>query len=452
MTKEPHQHDDHAAPPGHVELPRPTVAPLVLTLGIALGGLGVATSPAFLVVGGVLLFIGLGMWIGQLLPGRGHLHEPLQAPALRPRPIEGRPGRVEAMRAGKPGYRFRLPEQVHPISAGVKGGIVGGIVMVAPAATYGLLSGHGIWYPANLLAGMVLPGVGEMSVAELEQLRPPLLALAIGIHITMSVIIGLIYGVLLPTLPPIPKPLALGGLLMPVLWTGVSFALLRSVNPQLFRGVDWPWFIFSQFLFGMTAAMVFIKTSGADPASATARRGDDSRSESTTYRPLRSGLFAGLVGGLWMPIPALVWGLISGRGIWYPLNLLAGMVLPGVDALPLADLEQFHGEWLLAAIGIHVAMSAGFGLLYGLLIPRLRPMPGPLAWGGLVMPMLWTGSSYGLMGVVNPVLQQKVEWPWFIVSQFVFGIVAAIVVLRSEMIYIAPAGRGDAANTDGTEP
>lgn len=429
MTNKQHQHDD-AAPPGHVELPRPTVAPLVLTLGIALGGLGVATSPAFLVVGVVLLFIGLGMWIGQLLPGRGHLHEPLQAPALRPRPIEGRPGRVEAMRAGKPGYRFRLPEQVHPISAGVKGGIVGGIVMVAPAAAYGLLSGHGIWYPANLLAGMVLPGVGEMSIAELEQLRPPLLALAIGIHITMSVIIGLIYGVLLPTLPPIPKPLALGGLLMPVLWTGVSFALLRIVNPLLFRGVDWPWFIFSQFLFGMTAAIVFM------------RAGES--------RPLRSGLLAGLVGGLWMPIPALVWGLISGRGIWYPLNLLAGMVLPGVDALPLADLERFHGEWLLAAIGIHVAMSAGFGLLYGLLIPRLRPMPGPLAWGGLVMPMLWTGSSYGLMGVVNPVLQQKVEWPWFIVSQFVFGIVAAIVVLRSEMIYIAPAGRGEAANTDGT--
>ena len=50
--------------------------------------------------------------------------------------------------------------------------------------------------------------------------------------------------------------------------------------------------------------------------------------------------------------------------------------------------------------------------------------------------------GYGLMGVVNPPLQQKVEWPWFIVSQFVFGVVAAVVVVRSEKIYIPPAGTG----------
>ena len=29
--------------------------------------------------------------------------------------------------------------------------------------------------------------------------------------------------------------------------------------------------------------------------------------------------------------------------------------------------------------------------------------------------------SFRLMGVVNPLLQQRVDWPWFIVSQFVFG-------------------------------
>jgi hypothetical protein len=46
------------------------------------------------------------------------------------------------------------------------------------------------------------------------------------------------------------------------------------------------------------------------------------------------------------------------------------------------------------------------------------------------------------MGVVNPVLRERVDWPWFIFSQFVFGVVASIVVVRSEMIHVPPAGSG----------
>ncbi len=67
------------------------------------------------------------------------------------------------MRPGIPGYRVRLPEVVHPISAGVKGGIIGGLVMPLRAFLYGLSTGHGIWYPVNLLAGMVLPVVATMT-------------------------------------------------------------------------------------------------------------------------------------------------------------------------------------------------------------------------------------------------------------------------------------------------
>ena len=169
-----------------------------------------------------------------------------------------------------PGYRLRLPMEVHPISAGVWGGIVGGLVMPVPALAYGLLSGHGIWYPVNLLAGMVLPGVDRMTGAELEQFRPSLLLLGIFIHAIMSVVLGLIYGVLLPTLPPIPRPLAWGGLLMPLLWTGVSFVLMGSVNPVLAKGVDWPWFIASQFLFGVVAALAVIRSRGTSSDSGRA--------------------------------------------------------------------------------------------------------------------------------------------------------------------------------------
>jgi hypothetical protein len=117
------------------------------------------------------------------------------------------------------------------------------------------------------------------------------------------------------------------------------------------------------------------------------------------------------------------------------------MLLPGVGQVS-GELERFHADWLAVGIVVHGVMSLGIGLVNGLMFPRLPPIPGPMAWGGLLFPLLWTGASYSLMGVVNPVLQQRVDWPWFVISQFVFGVVAAVVVVRSELVYITPAGRG----------
>jgi hypothetical protein len=165
-----------------------------------------------------------------------------------------------------PGYRVRLPESVHPISAGIKGGILGGLVMPLPAFLYGLTSGHGIWYPVNLLAGMVLPGIGTMTETQLEEFSPSLLLTGVVIHAAMAVVFGLLYGVLLPTLPdisrsvaklpPVAGSLAWGGLLFPIFWSSVSYSLMGLVNPILQARVNWPWFIVSQFVFGVVAAVV----------------------------------------------------------------------------------------------------------------------------------------------------------------------------------------------------
>ena len=405
-----------------VELPRPTVAPMVLALGMALVAAGVATNVAFAVVGGLILASGLGLWVAQLAPGRGEHREAWVEPARRPRPVAGRPGGVGRMQEGVPGYRLRLPTEVHPISAGIKGGLLGGLLMPIPALLWGVWSGHGPWYPVNLLTGLVLPGVERMSVAELEQFRPQLLLLGLAIHAINSAIFGLIYGVLMPTLPPLPGPLAWGGLAMPMLWTAATFALIRRVNPLLSQGVDWAWFIASQFVLGVVAATTIGLLRSASR--------------------LKAGLVGGAAGGLAMPIPAVLWGLATGRGIWYPANLLAGMVLPGMDRLPAAALRAFRPEWLAIAAALHLAMSLGFGAILGLALPRLRPIPSTLAWGGLLMPLLWTSVSYGLMGVVNPLLQERVSWPWFVASQFLFGVATAIVVDRSERMYIPPAGQG----------
>lgn len=422
--------DDKPGGPS-VEMPRPTVAPIVLSLGLALLGAGVIFGLSFLVAGAVVFVAGLGLWIASLLPGQGHMHEELAAPEERAQTIIGTPGLVEQLLPGRPGYRIQMPQMVHPTSAGVRGGILGGLVIPIPALIYGVVSGHGIWYPVNLLAGMVVPGVEKYSLPELEQFHAMLLIIGFVIHAAVSITFGLLYGVLLPTLPSIPKPIAWGGLLMPLLWTAVSFALMGSVNPALQRGVDWPSFVVSQFIFGMVAALVVMRAGH--------------------LRPLAAGVLGGLVGGLLMPVPAVLWGLLTDRGIWYPGNLLAGMVDRSIGQQSLDELKQFHAEWLVTALVLHAVLSLGFGIVYGLALPRLPVIPGPMCWGSLLMPMLWTGVSYGLMGVVNPVLQQRVDWPWFIVSQFIFGLIASIAVIRSEKISIPPAGTGPTPPAAGHE-
>jgi hypothetical protein len=266
--------DPSNSPESHVEVPAATAWPMVLALGILLAGAGLATSVAFLVVGLAVCGVGLWGWVRQLLPGQGHVREPLLGPAGRPQPVQGQPGTVDQLRPGLPGHRLRLPEKVRPISAGVKGGIAGGLLMPIPALIYGIFSGHGLWFPVNLLAGMVLPGIDNMTVAELEEFSLTLLLVAIFIHATNSVIIGLMYGVLLPTLPPLSGgQLVWGGLLMPLFWTGLSYGLMGIVNPVLQTHVDWPFFILSQFVFGVTASIVVIRSEQVSVPPAGTGRG-----------------------------------------------------------------------------------------------------------------------------------------------------------------------------------
>jgi hypothetical protein len=429
MTDSTHDSDFRVSegvnPPGravrNVEMPQPTAAPLVLAAGMAMMAAGVPFGLAFFVVGAVVAVVGLSLWIAHLLPGRGHALEVLPEPEGPDRRVHVAE-KVEQLRPGLPGYRLRLPTEVHPISAGLRGGIVGGAVMPVPAIIWSLASGNGLWYPVNLLSGMVLPGVGKMTIPELQQFHLTLLFVAVVIHVVMSCVIGLIYGVLLPTLPRIPRAIAWGGLLMPILWTALSYMAMHAANPALPRLVSWPWFVISQFVFGITM-----------PAEVFGAK----------HLPrVLAGVLGGFVGGLAMVVPAVLWSSAAGHGFWYPINLVAGVFYPYIGDLDVAKIETFHPQFFLVAIAMHTGLCMTFGILFALLSTRLTPIPSPVAWGGLVLPMLWTGATYGLMGVVNPVLQDRVDWPWFILSQFVFGVAAALVVLRSEMVPIPPAGRG----------
>ena len=59
----------------------------------------------------------------------------------------------------------------------------------------------------------------------------------------------------------------------------------------------------------------------------------------------------------------------------------------------------------------------------------------PILLGGFLAPILWSGLLYSILGIINPVLNQHIDWFWFVLSQLGFGIVAGIVVSRQERIH-----------------
>jgi mono/diheme cytochrome c family protein len=249
-------------PRSSVELPRPTAWPIVLAFGIALVGLGAATSLAFVAVGGIVFVVGLIGWIANLMPGRGHEQEAVDLATTQ---IQARLGTVGQLKPGAVGYRFQLPQKVQPISAGVKGGILGGLLMPIPAIAWGIASGHGPFFPINLLVGMIVPGLTNMPqkdlVAWLESFHFWTFLLGFAVHAIMSVGFGLVGGVLLPTLPTIPGgPMLFGGLILPLSWTAASYGLMGVANPLLDTYIDWKWYVVSQLVYGITASIVILRT------------------------------------------------------------------------------------------------------------------------------------------------------------------------------------------------
>jgi len=146
----------------------------------------------------------------------------------------------------------------------------------------------------------------------------------------------------------------------------------------------------------------------------------------------RSGFVGGLAGGVAMAIAAVLWGLLREGSVWLPINLLAGIFVPSVDAEDVALLKSFQPGIFAIALAIHGVSCMFVGLLYAVCLPMMPSRP--LLMGGLLSPILWTGVLYATIGIVNPVLERFISWPWFFGSQVAFGLVCAIVVSRSKKI------------------
>jgi len=233
-----------------IRLPAVTAWPMVLALGCTLVAAGLVTSAGISILGGVFVLAGCVGWFREVLPLEQHEEV---AVADLPVTITSSRALVERVRLS-PEHRAHLPVETFPVTSGIKGGIAGGLAMIVPALIYGLVAQHSIWYPVNLLGGAGVAHWRNPSTADIAAFHWQGLLVAIVIHSLTCVLVGLLYGAMLPMLPR--RPVLLGGILAPVLWTGILHSVMGTINPALDQRIQWGWFLVSQVTYGLTAGLV----------------------------------------------------------------------------------------------------------------------------------------------------------------------------------------------------
>jgi hypothetical protein len=149
--------------------------------------------------------------------------------------------------------------------------------------------------------------------------------------------------------------------------------------------------------------------------------------------PYSSGIKGGILGGIAMAIVACLYGVIAYRSIWYPINLLAAAAVPSLARADLAQLTAFNGTGFIVAMISHGLFSILVGLLFAVLLPML-PSRRAAFWGSLVSPILWSALIWATLRLINPALNARIDWIWFIASQVAFGMVTGYIVHHSEMV------------------
>jgi hypothetical protein len=246
------QSDLHPAGQNTVTMPSPTAWPITLAFGVALFAAGFITSLSVTVLGTILVVAGCIGWFRDVLPREKHVMVPIEGdltPVIKTSTLE-----VARLEIAPSLPRALLPLETYPVVAGVKGGIAGGVAMAVLACLYGILKQGSIWYPINLLAATVYTQTEMLNHGPLQRFHLASFLLACVIHVITSVLVGLLYGAMLPMIPR--HPIFLGGVVAPILWSGLLRSMLDLINPLLRQRVDWWWFIASQFAFGIVAGLV----------------------------------------------------------------------------------------------------------------------------------------------------------------------------------------------------
>jgi len=237
-----------------VEMPAPTAWPIILAFGVMLSFASLVTNAGIGFAGIALVICGCVGWFRQVLPQEHHEMVARTAAVSEAVTIRTSVARLEVSDR----HRAFLPIESYPIISGLKGGAAGGVAMILPALLYGLIAHHSIWYAVNLLGGA---GVGHWrnpTTADIAAFHWSGLLIATVIHVAASLLVGLLYGALLPMWPK--HPIVLGGIVAPLVWTGVLHSALVVINPAFNARVSWTWFAVSQFFFGIVAGIVVTRT------------------------------------------------------------------------------------------------------------------------------------------------------------------------------------------------
>jgi hypothetical protein len=221
----PHGHPAEPLAPAHgdsIHLPKPTPWPIVVALGFTLLVAGILTQFVISILGGLMLIYGCVGWFKDVLPHEQHEDYPVKVQELAVSSSRKRVARIQV----NDEHRAHLPVHTFSVLSGVKGGIAG-------------------WH--------------NPSMADLRAFHPAALGIAAVIHIISCLLIGLLYGAILPLAPK--RPVLLGGILAPLVWTGLLYAALPIINPEMSSHINWADFLVAQVTFGVVAGLVVARSS-----------------------------------------------------------------------------------------------------------------------------------------------------------------------------------------------
>ncbi len=255
---EPREPTIAAASPGEIQtgtihLPAPTAWPFLLALGLTLLFASLVTNFGIGALGLVLSIVSIAGWFRNVFPHEAHEDVEVEEEIVSLVTPREHVARIEVDET----HRAQLPLQTFSFASGIKGGIAGGIAMVIPAEIYGIIRFHSIWYVVNLLGGAGVGSWVNPSVEEMSHFRLGAFITANIIQGAVTLLVGLLYGAILPIWPK--RPILLGGIIAPAAWTGLLYSVIGIVNPFLADRIDWWSFAASQVIFGLVAGYTVTK-------------------------------------------------------------------------------------------------------------------------------------------------------------------------------------------------